>query len=70
VIDRIDEVEGFYCAVGFSGHGFKIGPAVGVLMSELVRNGKCTTYDIEMFRYARLREGRSSRGAYAYGIIG
>ena len=70
VIDRIDEVEGFYCAVGFSGHGFKIGPAVGVLMSELVRNGKCTTYDIEIFRYARLREGRSSRSAYAYGIMG
>jgi len=70
VIDRIDEVDGFYCAVGFSGHGFKIGPAVGVLMSELVRTGRCTTYDIEMFRYGRLREGRSSRGAYAYGIIG
>ena len=70
VIDRIDEVEGFYCAVGFSGHGFKIGPAVGVLVSELVRNGRCTTYDIEMFRFGRLREGRSSRGAYAYGIIG
>jgi glycine/D-amino acid oxidase-like deaminating enzyme len=34
VIDRVPHVEGFYCAVGFSGHGFKLGPAVGVAVAE------------------------------------
>jgi sarcosine oxidase subunit beta len=70
VIDRIPEVDGFYCAVGFSGHGFKIGPAVGRIMSELVVDGACKSYDIALFRYARFQEKSSSRGAYAYGIVG
>jgi sarcosine oxidase subunit beta len=70
VIDRIPEVDGFYCAVGFSGHGFKIGPAVGRIVAELVVDGACKSYDIGLFRYARFQENRSSRGAYAYGIVG
>jgi len=70
VIDHIPEVEGFYCAVGFSGHGFKLGPAVGAAMSELVVDGACRTYDLSPFRFARFREGRPTRGAYEYGIIG
>jgi sarcosine oxidase, subunit beta len=70
VIDQIPEVKGFYCAVGFSGHGFKIGPAVGRIMSELVLDGKCGGYDINVFRYARFRENESSHGAYTYSIIG
>lgn len=69
VIDQIPEVQGFYCAVGFSGHGFKIGPAVGRIMSELVLDGKCSSYDINVFRYARFREGESSHGAYKYSVI-
>ncbi len=70
VIDKIPSAEGFYCAVGFSGHGFKIGPAVGKAMSELVLNGTCHSYDISLFRYARFQKKESSRGAYAFGIIG
>lgn len=70
VIDEIPEVKGLYCAVGFSGHGFKIGPAVGRIVSELVLDGKCSSYDVSVFRYARFREGRSGRGRYAYGILG
>jgi len=70
VIDRIPEVDGFYCACGFSGHGFKIGPAVGRIMAELVVDGRCTSYDIGLFRYARFQEHQSSRGSYAFGIIG
>ena len=70
VIDRTDEIKGFYCACGFSGHGFKLGPAVGIAMSELVRTGRCSTYDLSPFRYARFREGHLSRGAYEFSIVG
>jgi len=65
VIDRIDGVEGFYCAVGFSGHGFKIGPAVGTIMAELVTEGACRTYDIGIFRHGRFRERKLNEPVYA-----
>ncbi|MBI3664438.1 MAG: FAD-binding oxidoreductase [Acidobacteria bacterium] len=70
VIDQIPEAKGFYCAVGFSGHGFKLGPAVGVILAELVLDGRCTSYDIGIFRYSRFREGKLTRGEYEYSIIG
>lgn len=70
VIDAIPEVKGFYCVVGFSGHGFKISPAVGRIVSELVLDGKCHSYDIDLFRYVRFQMHKSSRGAYAFGIVG
>lgn len=70
VIDRIDDVEGFFCAVGFSGHGFKIAPAVGRIVSELVVDGACSAYDIDVFRHDRFQQGQLHRGAYAYGIVG
>ena len=34
ILGRVDGVEGFYLCAGFSGHGFKIGPAIGELMAE------------------------------------
>ena len=70
VIDKITEVEGFYCAVGFSGHGFKLGPAVGTIIAELVTTGECRSYDIGLFRYQRFQESKLTRGKYRYSIIG
>jgi sarcosine oxidase subunit beta len=70
VIDRIPNVEGFICAVGFSGHGFKLGPSTGRILAELALDGKCRSYDITPFRFGRFQEGKLSHGAYAYGIIG
>lgn len=70
VIDQVAEVQGFYCAVGFSGHGFKLGPAVGRIMAELVVEGQCKSYDISVFRYGRFREGKLSHGQYKYSIVG
>jgi sarcosine oxidase subunit beta len=70
VIDRIPHVQGFYCACGFSGHGFKIGPAVGRAVAELVLDGTCRTYDLGLFRYSRFDQHESSRGTYGFGIVG
>lgn len=44
--------EGFFCAVGFSGHGFQQGPAVGRLLSELILDGR-TDFDLKPFSYDR-----------------
>lgn len=36
ILGPVDEVPGFYLAVGFSGHGFMLAPAVGVLLAESI----------------------------------
>ncbi len=70
VIDRIANVPGFYCAVGFSGHGFKIAPAVGRIVSDLVLDGACKAYDISMFRHDRFGRSDLHPSGYRYSIIG
>ena len=37
IMDRIDGVDGLYLCTGFSGHGFKLSPMVGVLMGRADR---------------------------------
>jgi glycine/D-amino acid oxidase-like deaminating enzyme len=70
VIDRIPGVPGFFCAVGFSGHGFKIAPAVGRIMAELIVDGQCRTYDISIFRHDRFAAGDLHPSGYKYSIVG
>jgi sarcosine oxidase subunit beta len=70
IIDRCPGVEGIYCAVGFSGHGFKMSPIVGQLMAELVVDGKASTVDIAPLRLARFAENDLVKTPYAYGVMG
>ena len=37
-------VEGFYVANGFSGHGFKLAPAIGSLLAQAI-TGESSTFD-------------------------
>lgn len=69
VLDAIDEVPGFFAAAGFSGHGFKLCPAVGAMMAGLVVDGR-RDERLEFFRADRFRTGRLIRGKYAYSIVG
>ena len=57
-------VGGFYLAVGFSGNGFKLSPAVGDMMARLVVEGKTATDDVHAFRLSRFAEGKPIRGLY------
>ena len=43
------EVSGLYVCAGFSGMGFKISPAIGLVMSELLLDGQGKTVDIGSF---------------------
>lgn len=70
IIDRLPGVEGAYCAVGFSGHGFKMSPIVGQLMSELIVDGQTKTLDIAPLRLARFAENDLVKTPYAYGVMG
>jgi glycine/D-amino acid oxidase-like deaminating enzyme len=55
---------------GSSGHGFKLGPAVGEMMADLILDGKQPGDDIDLFSYQRFAEGRLVSGEYEYGILG
>ncbi|MGI5218145.1 NAD(P)/FAD-dependent oxidoreductase [Nocardia sp. CA-290969] len=52
-------VDGLFLATGFSGHGFKISPAVGRLAADLLTTGKTDLpgVDPDDFRYSRFAEG-------------
>ncbi len=54
VISTVEEVPGLVVACGFSGHGFGISPAAGMLVSELAA-GTETTVDISALGYHRFR---------------
>ena len=51
-------VDGLFLAAGFSGAGFKKGPAVGQCLAELIVNGEATTADISAFRLSRFDDDR------------
>ena len=57
VIDGLRDPAGFYIVAGFSGHGFMHGPAAGLLMAELILDGRAHTLDIRQLRLSRFAEG-------------
>jgi len=56
VIGAFPELENFICAAGFSGHGFQHAPAAGMVVAELIVDGKAATEDIYPLRPTRFRE--------------
>ena len=56
VIGAFPELRNFICAAGFSGHGFQHAPATGMVVAELIANGKAETEDIYPLRPTRFRE--------------
>jgi sarcosine oxidase, subunit beta len=68
ILGRVDGIDGLYLATAFSGSGFKIAPAVGVCMAELIVDGRAKTVDIDAFSLRRFAEGRSPEGPYPYAM--
>ncbi|HEX3179317.1 MAG TPA: FAD-binding oxidoreductase [Methylomirabilota bacterium] len=59
-------IDGLYLATAFSGSGFKIAPAVGRCMAELVTEGRAHSVDITAFRPQRFVEGKLIAGQHPY----
>ncbi len=57
ILGEAVELPGFFLANGFSGHGFQHAPAVGLLLSETILDGKATTLDISPLGPGRFAEG-------------
>lgn len=65
IIGEIKQLEGIYLALGFSGGGFKVAPAVGkAIAEELTSQTHCD--ELEPYRFTRFEEGKLIRGFYQY----
>jgi sarcosine oxidase, subunit beta len=66
LLGEMPGVRGLYVCAGFSGMGFKISPAVGLVMSELLLDGHGSTVDISSFSPARFEEGKPIKAEFEY----
>ena len=64
IVDRAPGVDGMYLAVGGSGHSFKLAPAIGQCLAEMIATGTPTTVDITPLRAGRFSEGAPLRSTY------
>src|ERR1700674_3157230 len=56
ILGPVAELEGFWCAAGFSGHGFMQGPAAALLLTQLLLDHK-SEIDISPFAFERFARG-------------
>ena len=56
ILGPVGDVEGFWCACGFSGHGFMQAPAAGLLLAQLLVEGR-SEVDLSSFAHARFASG-------------
>jgi len=66
LLGEVPNIRGLYLCAGFSGMGFKISPAIGLVMSELLLDGAGKTVDISSFRPSRFAEGKAIKAEYEY----
>jgi len=58
ILGEVQDVPGFYCANGFSGHGVMHAPATGKILSDLILTGKTDLIDASLLNYARFAADR------------
>jgi sarcosine oxidase subunit beta len=61
IIGPIAEVPGLVVVTGFSGHGFMHGPVAGLLVAEIILDGRAHTLDIASLAYDRFASGQLIR---------
>ena len=69
VVDKVDGIDGLYICTGYSGHGFKLAPATGVVMAELVLDGEAKSVDITPLRMSRFAEGDLNKTSYKFKVV-
>ena len=66
LLGPVPGLEGLFVAAGFSGMGYKISPAVGMVLAEQILDGRATSVDARPFRPERFAEGDPIRAAHEY----
>ncbi len=72
IIDEFSDVgyEDLFCLIGLSGHGFKLSPAFGRIMSDFLIGEKTSNYDRSIFRRSRFEEGKLLLSRYSLSTVG
>ena len=68
VLGPVPGIEGLVLAYGFSGHGFKLAPALGKVLAQSAL-GLTAEVDLTPYRLGRFAEGELLTGAYGVGSI-
>ena len=66
LLGEIPDVRGLHVCAGFSGMGFKISPAIGIVMSELLLDGAAKTVDISAFNPDRFANCKPIKAEFEY----
>ena len=69
ILDQVPGIAGLFCAVGFSGHGFKLAPALGRAMAELALEGRATSAGLTPLRFRRFAEDDLLQSRYRYRVL-
>jgi sarcosine oxidase subunit beta len=70
IVDELVPGSGLYICAGFSGHGFKLGPAVGLMVADMLTGTSDPQFDPHLFRAGRWAENDPVRSKYEYSIAG
>ncbi|MHC4651511.1 MAG: NAD(P)/FAD-dependent oxidoreductase, partial [Planctomycetota bacterium] len=70
IVDEVPAGSGFFMCAGFSGHGFKLGPAVGTMAADLLTGASQPEFAPHLFRFGRYAEDDLVQGQYEYSIAG
>ncbi|ANQ86168.1 putative sarcosine oxidase subunit beta [Azoarcus olearius] len=68
VLGRLPDIDGLVVGYGFSGHGFKLSPAVGLVLAQCAL-GLPTAVDIAPYALERFRAGQLLTGKYGLGAV-
>ena len=69
-IGPVPGVAGVYLAAGFSGHGFKLAPAVGLALAGLIADGAWDTFDLDLLDPQRFARRELIESRYGYSVVG
>jgi sarcosine oxidase subunit beta len=67
IIDNLSELglRNVFCCVGLSGHGFKLCPALGLMVAEMITEKDEPTFNNSYFSLSRFESGKLLRSKYA-----
>jgi sarcosine oxidase subunit beta len=68
VLGRLPDVPGLIVGFGFSGHGFKLSPAVGRILAQEALD-IATDVSLVPYAYERFRKGKLLIGRYGQGAV-
>ncbi len=69
ILDAVPGVAGYYCAMGFSGHGFKLAPAFGRLLAARIVGGPDAAPELRPLRATRFAEGAALGTQYTASVL-